>query len=162
MNSRRKKRAIGAVRPSSRPIDKNIISIGHAMGSAQIETVMKTTTFPCTIVGIRWALSAQATITTGATNVHWAIVVVRDGNSTSIMSAADGTDFYTPEQDVLAFGVSRFPDADLGTGPTVVAWEGSTKTMRKLMGGDVLNFITLGSIAGIGSFSGIVQFFCKS
>ncbi len=136
--------------------------MSSAISASQVAVTLKTTTFPCTIAGLRWAISANGQSTAAVTNFNWAIVVVRDGLAASAISTSDGSDFYTPEQDVLAFGVRRFPDADSGGGPNTQHWEGNTKTMRKLKSGDLLQFIQLGSAAAQGSVIGCIQFFCKS
>ena len=145
---------------AKRPIDKNLISITQGLSTTQQETVLLTVTFPSTIVGLRWSLSFHGAAAS-ATNYNWAIVVVRDGLSASTMSMSDAGDFYTPEQDVLAFGNGRCTDLDLGAGPGNRVHEGATKTMRKMKGGDQLIFITDAS-AIQGQCIGIVQFFRKS
>lgn len=134
---------------SSRPIDKSLISIEEAVNGSQTAVTLSTTTFPCTIVGLRWALSSNYTNTTGGGRIHWAIVLVPDGQSASTMATSSGADFYTPEQNVLAFGMGRFPDADANAGNVVGNWEGSTKTMRKMKAGDLLQFIVIGSATNI-------------
>ncbi len=92
----------------------------------------------------------------------WAIVIVKDGNSANTMSITDAATFYSPEQNVLAFGVGNFPGTTIGDGALRESWEGSTKTMRKMMGGDILQLLVDGNTATQGSFLGVVQFFCKS
>ncbi len=80
----------------------------------------------------------------------------------STLSVSDGGSLYDPEQEVLAFGVLGVMDNDAGTGPAVMPFSGETKTMRKLMGGDRIMFITLGSAASSANIRVVVQFFCKS
>jgi hypothetical protein len=146
------------IRPRvKRPIDKQLIAINKTDINAQTSTVLKTTTFPCTVVGLRWSLATFQSTGTGEATTHWAVVVVRDGNAASAMSTGDASDFYTPEQDVLTFGVVTH---DNNTTPKV--FEGSTKTMRKMMGGDQLLFIAAGTATNINSMRGVIQFFCKS
>lgn len=99
--------------------------------------------------------------TTAQANLFWAIVIVRDGLSASTIATSDGAAMYEPEQDVLAFGVVSTADLDAGAGPAVVNWEGTTKSMRKLMGGDKLQFISINP-ANAGVVKGCVQLFCKS
>ena len=144
---------------SRRNLDKKLIGVNQSVTTTQQATVMFTSTFPCTITGIRWSL-AFAGNTTGANNLLWAIVVVKDGETVTTMGSGNGTDFYTPEQNVLAFGVVKVADSDSGTGTSVVNVMGSTKTMRKYMGGDQLQFLCIGT-AGTSSVLGIIQFFCK-
>ncbi len=145
-----------------RPIDKKLIVINQSITNAQTSTTLLTVTFPCTVVGLRWDVDLNSILTAGASSNFWAIVVVRDGVTTSTMATSDGADLFTPEQDVLVFGCYRSPDADLGGGPVVKTWQGSTKTMRKLMGGDTLRLIGLGTTATTGTLLGVVQFFCKT
>ncbi len=75
------------------------------------------------------------------------------------MATSDGASLYEPEQDVLASGMSYVGQAD---GLSVVNDSGSTKTMRKLMGGDKLEIVILGTHATSTGLKGIVQFFCKT
>lgn len=164
--SRPAKRARGNSGPfvvqmsAKRPIDKSLIYVSQSLNTTQQSTTLTTTTFPCTITGIRWSLAGQNTTTANQT-VRWAIVLVKDGLSASTMAASDASDFYTPEQNVLAFGVFKMTDSDAGGGPSAYNFEGSTKTMRKMMAGDVLQLITDASSTA-GNFEGVVQFFCKS
>jgi len=143
-----------------RPIDKSLIVINKAVADLQVETNLMTVTFPCTVTGIRWDLSclndnaAQDTIS-------WAVVLVKDGNQAGIMSNGDGSTFYSPEQNVLTYGIARMHGNANGSG-TQHFFEGSTKTMRKLQSGDVLKLIIRGFIAGNKQCVGVFQFFCKS
>lgn len=123
---------------------------------------MNTTTFPATVVGLRWSLSFSTNVTTADVRCYWAIVVIHDGLSAQTISTSDGSDFYTPEQDVLAFGVIDTTDYDNPAGPVAQNIEGSTKAMRKLKAGDKLSFITLNSIANGTLVRGAIQFFLKS
>lgn len=161
MSNRPLKRARTTFQVSQkRPIDKSLINVAHDLNTTQQSTVLTTATFPCTITGIRWALSLLGDAS-GPTTVRWAIVLVKDGNSANTMASSDGSTLYEPEQNVLAFGVKQLQDLDQGAGPGAISWEGSTKTMRKLMGGDQLVLITIVSTTR-GDLSGVVQFFCKS
>lgn len=145
-----------------RPIDKELKVVDQNVTNSQVESLLKTTTFPCTIVGLRWNINVLgSTIATDST-IWWAIVVVKDGLSASTMATSDGADFYTPEQDVLAFGTVGVRDKDNGSGPTIAHFEGNTKTMRKLRGGDLLKFITISETASAALVQGVIQFFCKS
>ena len=157
-----KRQAIGKrPRAAPRPIDKELKVVNQTSTTSVTTTVLKTTTFPCTIVGLRWNMSSTS-ITANNTLLQWAIVLVQDGDSVNTPASSDGADFYTPEQNVLAFGVSRLMANNATGGNISWNWEGSTKTMRKMKQGDVLNFITLSDTANSISLDGIVQFFCKS
>ncbi len=160
--AQRRKRARTQVARARRPIDKDLITIRKTITASQQVTTLKTTTFPCTVVGIRWELTASSIIATTPVEVIWAIVLVKDGNSANTMATTDAGTFYSPEQNVLAFGVAQMPDVDIGGGPIVHTWSGNTKTMRKLIGGDLLQLIVDGTQAAQGTFLGIIQFFCKS
>lgn len=145
-----------------RPIDKSLININIAnAGQTQRETLLKNTTFPCTVVGLRWSLTFFNLLATGGEFFHWVIVVVPDGVATSPIGTGNAADLYTPEQHVLAFGVLSTDKNEQGS-MTLVNIEGSTKTMRKLKTGDVLNFAVLGVNGLAGIVRGTIQFFCKS
>ncbi len=159
---RRRVESAAPVRRGSRPIDKELKVVSQTVTTSVVATTLKTTTFPCTIVGLRWSFTLQIAITTGDSDAWWAIIVVRDGRAASTPSTSDGADFYTPEQDVLAFGHMVVRDKDSSQGPGTINEQGVTKTMRKLMGGDLLQFITISSTAISGNLNGIIQFFCKS
>ena len=143
---------------SRRPIDKSLKTVTKAgVTATQVDTTLITATFPCTIVGLRWSLSVFQDGGTGDARGVWAVVIVRDGNATGSMATTDGGDFYTPEQDVLAFGHSSV-DNNVQT----MQFEGTTKTMRKLLGGDKLVFSCKAQATNTSAFEGIFQFFCKT
>ncbi len=144
-----------------RPVDKELVVTNQTCTTSAVATILKTTTFPCTVVGLRWSLAFVTASATAAVQVNWMIVVVPDGEAVNTPVTSDGGDAYTPEQNVMAFGVIRLSESDLG-GPVVVNIEGSTKSMRKLKQGDVLDLVTLCSDANGASLDGIVQFFCKT
>ncbi len=142
-----------------RPIDKQLIVVNKdGVDATQVTTTLITATFPCTITGLRWQISTDRAAGTGTGQFYWAIVLVKDGNSANNLAVSDQATFYKPEQNVLAFGVGALEDE----GPDSRLAEGSTKTMRKLMGGDALIFITKGVATNTTNFDAIVQFFCKS
>ncbi len=146
----------------ARPIDKELKFVNQATTNSVVETVLKTTTFPGTVVGLRWSLGVSGQLASAAGLVTWAVVVVPDGEAANTPAISDGADFYTPEQNVLAFGVFRLQDADIGQGPSSANIEGTTKTMRKLKQGDKLSFITLAEAASTALLDGVVQFFFKT
>ncbi len=163
MSRRRFRRSPRNVPRARRPIDKEIrnITITNA-GSTQRQTILKTTTFPCTIVGLRWVFTFNNAITTNDDTFYWAIIILHDGNTANTIGTSDGGDFYTPERDVMAFGVTRVSDLDAtqGTGPVTI--QGSTKSMRKMAQGDQLAFIVLGLTGTAQTVRGSVQYFCKT
>ena len=75
------------------------------------------------------------------------------------MAVSDGSELYTPEQDVLTYGSGCSTGVDLGDNHR---FDGSTKTMRKMMGGDQLVFIAKGEATNTFAYHGVVQFFCKA
>ncbi len=143
-----------------RPIDKELKAILQTTTTSVTSSVLKTTTFPCTVVGLRWNLTAHGEVASDNT-LFWAIIVVKDGDSANTPAVSDGADFYQPEQNVLAFGVMGIVTTAVA-GNLQVHESGSTKTMRKLKQGDVLQFITLNTDANGASIAGVIQFFCKS
>lgn len=145
-----------------RPIDKSLIVINKsAVDSTQVSTDLVTATFPCTITGLRWNLTPISASAAGDAIVQWAIILVKDGNSANTMASSDGSTLYEPEQNVLSWGMSALSETD-EAGHQNYTFEGDTKTMRKLMGGDKLVLIVRGATGTTFDFSGCVQFFCKS
>ncbi len=152
----------GGARVVARPIDKELKFVNQAVTSSVVSTTLKTTTFPGTVVGLRWDLSALCIIATASPVVAWAIVVVPDGEAVNTPAISDGADFYTPEQNVLAFGMTHLADIDATTGPRIMTFEGTTKTMRKLKQGDILALLSFSNTAVSAELDGIVQFFFKT
>lgn len=145
-----------------RPVGKNNVNIVKAtVSTTQLQTTLFTTTYPATITGLRWQVSASNIIAADST-VQWAIVKVNQGLSASTMGAADAGTFYLPEQNMLVWGISYVKGSTSATGPGVVNFQGETKTMRKLQGGDVLAFIVVAGVANSIGIIGSVQFFTKS
>ena len=159
---RRFKPSVGLVRGSRRPTDKELIYVAQTCTNSNTATTLKTATFPCTIVGLRWSMSFLTAVSTSSPVVNWIIVLVHDGNSANTISQSNGADMYTPENDVMAFGTVQTSDSDISAGPLAVQVQGQTKTMRKMQQGDLLQFITFSSAANSTNVRGVVQFFCKS
>jgi len=144
-----------------RPVDKELKFVNQTITTSVTSTVLKTTTFPGTVVGLRWDFGAVA-ITAAEQTVAWLIVVIPDGEAANTPAISDGADLYTPEQNVMAFGAARLRANDSGGGSSTIHVSGSTKTMRKLKQGDVLAFITFGAVANGTDLDGCVQFFFKT
>jgi len=146
-----------------RPIDKRLVYVlKTSISDTQVGSTLITATYPFTLTGLRWAFEAHAG-SVAANTLSWAIVRVKDGNTASNIGQGDASNFYTPEQEVLAFGQVYVQDNDAGTGPANHRIEGSTKTMRRIANGDTVQFIIKGATASaLGSFSGIIQFFGKT
>ncbi len=146
---------------SKRPVDKLLINVTHqSIDATQQNTVLTTATFPCTVVGLRWDISVAASAGTAHASYAWAIIILRDGVTVGALSIGDGTTFYAPEQDVLVYGRGFSTDESIQGGSN--RYQGDTKTMRKLMGGDKLQFISKGEATNTSNIEGCIQFFCKT
>ena len=152
-----------------RPISKTLLFFHAPITGGTTVSTIYSTTFPCTITGLRWELSTPAHVAQGAPNgyVNWAIVLVKQGNTASTLptgSQPQPLNMYVPEQNVLASGSATL--SPTGTGEFNAVWKGQTKTMRKMQLGDNLQIVF-----GMGTndpsledtvFGGSIQFFCKS
>ena len=142
-----------------RPIDKSLVYVNKdTVDATQVTTQLLVATFPCTVTGLRWDIQVDRSAGTGQCRGDWCIVLVKDGNSANSISISDAATFYEPEQNVLAFGVHSGQQ----DGPDSTHFMGTTKTMRKLMGGDQLIFVYKGLATNTSNVRGIIQFFCKS
>ncbi len=141
-----------------RPIDKALIAVANnGIGATQeVSTVINAINAPCTITGLRWSISIQQDGGTGICEGTWAIVVTYGGQTVSTMSHTDASTFYTPESNVLAFGAWS-----IDNNTQTKEFEGSTKTMRKLMLGDQVFLIAKGVATDTSRLFGVVQLFCK-
>ncbi len=143
-----------------RPVDKALIYVSkNDVVSAQQTTVLATATFPCTVVGLRWDLSFETDGGTDFPDYAWAIAVTREGESVNTLSVTDGATVYSPEQNVMVYGAGNLGKITEGSSRHYV---GDTKTMRKLMGGDVLIFAVKGVATHSFKCTGAIQFFCKT
>ena len=143
---------------SKRPVDKQLVVVTHStINATQQNTTLVTVTFPCTIVGIRWDIAFIQDGGTGIAPHAWCINVLRDGGTQKVMSLTDGSTFFAPESDCLTFGTGLI-DNNVQT----LVYNGSTKTMRKMMGGDKLIFSSLGAATETSFCRGVIQFFCKT
>ncbi len=144
---------------AKRPVDKILINVLHNnIDATQVTTVLVTATFPCTVTGLRWDLTLQQFAGVAFGTYAWVIAIVRDGLTIPTLAISDGSTLYKPEQDVLAFGHGMGALAALGM---LSKYNGSTKTMRKMMGGDRIIFILVGEATNTASCEGCIQFFCK-
>lgn len=155
----KKKAAYYSSRPR-RPIDKQIITSAAALTNSTTYQTLLTVTVPSTIVGVRWDYQVHAATGT-APKYAWAIVVVREGSSNGTVALGGGSPLYQPEQNVITWGCGA-SCYTVGS----VAWlphdQGSTKTMRKLQGGDKVVLAMNTNTAVAGELIGAVQFFLKS
>ncbi len=162
MSSKRRRTAGGArfhaAGHTKRPIDKKIITIETSVGDTQVPIQMVSATFPCTVVGIRWEVSITNSSDDHNTFV-WALVLVKEGTAVDTLGLSSGAAMYNPEQNVLTWGVHNSVQqaTDIGFN-----WTGDTKTMRKLQGGDQIQFIAISGETGGHELVAVVQFFCKT
>lgn len=145
---------------AKRPVDKLLKAVALAPAASQVSSTLVTATYPCTIQGIRWTFSASNTTST-VSQLYWAIVLVKDGDDAGAIGISNAADFYTPEQNVLAYG-NLFLSNSTSANGQFEHWEGHTKTMRKLMGGDQIMVVALSSAGTTINFDGVVQLFCKT
>lgn len=144
-------------------LDKRVKSIGYAnVGGSQQNAILLTATFPCTIVGLRWDLSFMQSAGSGYGSYGWLIGVNREGLTIDTIATGLIANFYNPEENIIVWGVGM---GHLGVNaesnaPTVNT--GSTKSMRKLQGGDELFFAIVGAATNTTTVHGAIQFFCKT
>ncbi len=141
-----------------RPIDKEIVVVFKTgLVGTQAVTTLKTTTFPCTITGLRWDIEAAQIAGTAVSKIAWAIVLVPEGDAINTLVISDAGSLYSPEQNVMAFGMGLPQTTSNGS-----RFQGSTKTMRKMRGGDLLQFVAVSEATNSLDVFGAIQFFCKS
>ena len=141
-----------------RPIDKNLVTVNKtAVSGTQETTTLATFTSPCTVVGLRWDMTVLHDAGTGQASYAWAVVILADGNIVSTLDTSNGSQFYQPEQAVMAFGAGR-----MAGGLDREHYVGSTKTGRKVRNGDSIRFICRGAATDTSAFLGVFQFFCRS
>ncbi len=159
--SNKRRRGPNTVRAARRPIDKNLISVAQRpIAGTQLTTdIRAAVTFPSTVTGLRWDVSVVQEAGTAFTVLVWAIVVVPQGTVTSVMSVANGATFYSPEKNVLTWGIAN---SITSSGALGKQWIGSTKTMRKLQVGDKIVMICLASATNTWSLNATVQYFLKT
>jgi len=139
-----------------RPIDKVLISIGMVGNATPNATTVITATYPATMVGLRWDLNVAQSSGSGFATFAWAIVFLRDGETLDTIAFGDGSTTYKPEQNVLTFGAGQIDDNKWDR-----HYSGTTKTMRKLMVGDEIQFVFQGVATNEVVMFGIVQAFLK-
>jgi len=145
-------------RRAARPIDKQIVTLNHVAGIQKETQLMIVQAGARTLTGVRWNFNIISNTNTANPDFWWAIVIVKDGEVANPLDIGDQQQTYVPEQNVLAFG-SRV-GINLSTAADLVQHiEGSTKSMRKMMEGDKLFFISTTSVASGWILNGAVQFF---
>lgn len=143
---------------TKRPINKSLIAVQQAGNTATDKSsTLFATTFPCTITGLRWDIAFTQDGGTGTAFIHWAIIIVRAGVTQDTLSITDGASFFDPESNCLVFGADT-----IANNVESKHHSGSTKTMRKMQGGDSLIFVAKGSATNTSRADGVIQFFCKT
>lgn len=98
---------------------------------------------------------------TGAGAVFWALVHVPEGNSLNTLATASGSSLYKPERNVLCYG-SYCQHSTTNAYHTPQHVKGSTKTMRKLQGGDTIQLAIKSDTANVlTKIVGALHFFYK-
>lgn len=136
-----------------------MVYVNQTVVNAQVQTILVTATYPCTLTGVRWSLSIRNNHA-AADNLDWAIVIVKEGDAADAIATSDGASFYNPETNCLTYGCVAMEGTSNGS--AVHVFNGTTKTMRKLQGGDQLLFVAKGLVNASKTALGCIQFFCKS
>ena len=89
----------------------------------------------------------------------WGLVIVRDGETANNLNIGAAAALYKPEGDLLAWGHGTC-NALIGGSGDPVHYNDKTKTMRKMMAGDTLNFLVAGEATNTMEIRGAVQFMC--
>lgn len=174
---------------AKRPVDKLVISDTNlAVVANSAARNIFTATYPCTVSGFRAAVTFRNhVITRGAVLpitemsmsccCHWALVIVRQGMTSPVMSVGGLGPLYTPEQNLLMYGqgsldwswhvdtLTPLTTRNNGPGPVCHSIIIESGTKRKMMGGDTLQLIqtTSGGLnATTVDIDSTVQFFCLS
>jgi len=112
---------------AKRPVDKKIITLNYANnGTTQVNTTIFTAAAPCTLNGVLLQYQPSSV----SAHTAFAICRVDDGDtSNAVVVATNNNAFYSPEQDVLLYGISS------SLNPNVIGLQ-SSKCKRKLQIGD--------------------------
>jgi len=160
MGSRKRTRT-NFSRRATRPIDKEIIGINTLVNSTVGVLSLRTATFPGTVVGLRWNFTVRNVSQVADQFVRWAIVLLKEGEVQGNLSSGNGGAFYQPEQNVMAFGSVTVLSATSAS-DRVYIFISSTKSMRKMMGGDQIVFLFQGTNDGASDCQGQIQHFYKT
>ncbi len=149
-----------------RPIDKTIVrDVLTTVDGTQQSVLITEATIPCTVTGLRWSLSGlpREDQNTGTNTLHWAIVLVKEGNTANDLPADNNLgSLYEPEQNVLAWGNGSFILRQSTNDHYEQHWRDTSKTMRKLMAGDRIELLVRATGGGLElHVATAVQMFCK-
>jgi len=108
---------------------------------------------------LRWDLNFRTNTSAVPPEFWWVLVIVKDGDSANPLDVSDLAQLYTPEQNVMAFGAGRLQASTDSAGPKSIRMSEKTRTMRKMMEGDSLQFIITTSVSSAILVNGAIQFF---
>jgi len=167
MSRRRNPRQTRApIRSARRAINKQLVNTNiSTIVAAQQASVLETFTFPVTLTGLRWDLTVLRSAGTAGnlSRLTWAIIMLPDSQSASTISLTNAGSMYQPEQHVLAYGTFISDGVSAaGAAGHIRSFSGSSKTMRKLQSGDILELIVFGTATEEHELFGTIQWFEKS
>lgn len=117
-----------------------------------------------TMSGLRWDIDIANT-NTGPSRAYWAIVIVREGYNPNALNIGNNSNLYTPEQDVLAYGVATLTGSATESGPSIEMFSDTTRSMRKVQQGDRLMLLFASSTSSPAvndtTVNATIQFFVK-
>jgi len=151
-----KRQRVVTTNRAKRPIDKVITVVDEDYVAATLQNLIHTQTYPGTMTGLRWNFSLAQTTGTAFARFIWAIVYLRDGDTLDDLTFTTGAVLYKPEQNCLVWGFEI-----ISNNSETKHIEGTTKTMRKMMVGDQIIFLGLGTAGNNMSLNGAVQLFIK-
>ncbi len=155
MSKRRRK--FGRV--ARRPIDKQIITISQTVpinGETTILTILRGAT---TLTGLRWNFGVASNQDISDVQYNWALVIVKDGDTANALNVGNNQQMYTPEQNVMSWGTGILTKTSSSAGPATHQWEGTTKSMRKMMEGDNLTMVFTSNVTNGVIIHGAIQLF---
>lgn len=124
------KNVTGSFTPDGATVSQEITTFGGTSATEAIATG--------TLQGLRWDVDIQSVGETHPVRGYWAIVIVREGYNPNSLNIANGANLYTPEQDVLAYGVATVINSGVSSGPSIEHFSDQSRTMRKVQQGDRL------------------------
>ncbi len=146
-------------RVARRPIDKQIITISQTVpidGETTILTILGGAT---TLTGLRWNFGIASNTNVADVQYNWALVIVKDGDTANSLNTTNNAQMYTPEQNVMSWGAGILTATGATSGPQTKHWEGTTKSMRKLMEDDNLTMVFTSNVTNGVIIHGAVQLF---
>ncbi len=132
-----------------RPVQRQLkFYEGDVTNTSYVQHLLYEATYPCTAQGLRWAGSVfHLSVITNRQACMWTICVVREGEDVPVVTFIEP--FVQPQEDCMAFGIQSTAwtapsEAEFSpTGPTMVNFEGTSNSQRRLQPGDRLIFTAL-------------------